>query len=115
MPLFGDFLGIGKMKEFREQRLARLKAGRFYYVTCEQGHRSQMSGIDLCRRLRVQKQEEVLCPECYEWVKVSTITDGPLMNEDQKKKQQEEYLQWEAARQEQMWRDATTPDDAGLF
>jgi hypothetical protein len=101
MPLFGDFLGIRKMKEFRELRLARLKAGRFFYVTCEKGHRSEMSGVDLCRRLRIMKVEEVHCPECYEWVKVSTITDGPLMNEDQKKKQQEEFLQWEKEKEEE--------------
>ena len=71
-----------------------------------------MSGIDLCHRLTVQ---EVLCPECYEWVKVNSITDGPLMNEAQKKKQQEEYLQWEAAQRERLKRASDVSDDVGLF
>lgn len=54
-----------------------------------------MSGIDLCRRLELKFGEKVLCPECYEWVEVVSITDGPLMNEEQKRKQQEEYLVWD--------------------
>lgn len=104
-----------RAKQFREQRLARLRAGRFFYVTCERGHKTQMSGIDLCRRLEADPNgEKVLCPECYEFVKVVTIVDGPLMSEDEKKKQQEEYLQWETARQEQIRRELMAPDDAGL-
>ena len=110
-----DLFGIKRAKQFREQRLARLRAGRFFYVTCERGHKTQMSGIDLCRRLEADPNgEKVLCPECYEVVKVVTIVDGPLMSEDEKKKQQEEYLQWETARQEQIRKELMAPDDAGL-
>ncbi len=81
-------------------RIERLKTGRFFDVTCEKGHTMQMSGIDLCRRLEIKFGETLLCPECYEWVKVSSITDGPLMNEEQKNKQQEEYLEWEKEQKE---------------
>jgi hypothetical protein len=101
LPLLGRF---AKIKEQRELRLARLRAGRFYEVTCEKGHKNQMSGIDLCRRLEKKFGEKVLCPECYDWVRVTNITDGPLMNEEQKKKQQEEYLVWEKEQKEALER-----------
>jgi hypothetical protein len=99
MPIFGRFQ---KIEEQRQLRIGRLRAGRFFNVTCEKGHITQMSGIDLCRRLEVKFGEKVLCPECYEWVRVGSITDGPLMSEEQRKKQQEEYLEWEKERKEQI-------------
>lgn len=90
MPLFATY---HKIKEQKQVRIERLKAGRFFNVTCERGHTAQMSAMDLSRRLD-QVGEKILCPECYEQVKVGNIADGPLMNEEQKKQQQEEYLQW---------------------
>lgn len=65
----------------------------FFNVTCEKGHTTQMSGIDLCRRLHFLG-EKLDCPECYEQLKLGGITDGPLMSDEQKKQQQEEYLKW---------------------
>jgi len=78
MPLFGEMREqIRRMNEFEERRLARQKEDRFFFVTCERGHRSQMSGVELYHHLRFEKDEQLLCPECYAWVKVSTITELP--------------------------------------
>jgi len=81
------------MKRQKELQIERLKAGRFFNVTCEKGHTMQMSGIDLCRRLDFLG-EKIDCPECYEKAHVSSITEGEPMTEEQKKQQQEEYLRW---------------------
>jgi hypothetical protein len=101
MPLFGRFQ---KIKQQRLLRIERLKAGRFFDVTCERGHTTKMSGIDLCRRLETRFGETVLCPKCYEWVKVRSIIDGPLMNEEERRKQQEDYLVWEQEQKEKLRR-----------
>lgn len=60
-----------------------------------------MSGIDLCRRLDFLG-EKLDCPDCYEKVHVGTITPGPEMTEEQKKKQQDDYLEW-STQKEQEW------------
>lgn len=90
MPLFGTY---HKIQEQKRLRVERLKAGRFFNVTCEKGHTTQMSAIDLARRLN-DVGEKILCPECYEKVRVGAVTEGPLMNDEQKKQQQEDYLKW---------------------
>ena len=67
-------------------------------ITCEKGHTAQMSGLDLARRINYFKLrgagEMIQCPACYETVKLVSITEGPLMNDDQKKQQEEDYLKW---------------------
>lgn len=59
-----------------------------------------MSGIDLCRRLDV-RMEKVDCPQCYEQLRLTDIADGPLMNEEQKKQQAEDYLIWSREREQE--------------
>jgi hypothetical protein len=109
-----------EVRAARQRRLERLKAGRFYSVTCERGHTTQMSGIDLCRNADTFC-EKVLCPECYERVKITQITDGPLMNEEQKKKQQEEYMVWlkeqerEKKRQEDIFWLQEAASESGIY
>jgi hypothetical protein len=90
MPLFGTY---HKMQEQKRLRVERSKAGRFFKVTCEKRHTAQMSAIDLARRLD-DVGEKIVCPECYEKVRIGVITDGPLMSEEQKKQQQADYLEW---------------------
>jgi len=82
----------------RQLQLERMKAGRFFMVTCENQHVIQMSGLDIARRLDFYKLqgagEMIQCPQCYELVRLVSIADGPLMNDEQKKQQEEDYLKW---------------------
>lgn len=98
MPLFSSINAEGLKR--KQLQLERLKAGRFFSVTCEKGHTTQMSGIDLCRRLDV-RMEKVQCPECYEQVRVTSIVDGAPMNDEQKKQQAEDYLKWSQEREQE--------------
>jgi hypothetical protein len=97
---FGKFK---KIKENRERMLERLRAGRFYQVTCEKGHTPTLSALDLWKRMD-NVGERMLCPECYESVMITEIKDGTLMTEEQKKKQQEDYLVWSEERKRELRR-----------
>lgn len=98
MPFFSSINAEGLKR--KQLQLERLQAGRFFNVTCEKGHTTQMSGIDLCRRLDV-RMEKLDCPECYQQVRLSSIVDGPLMNDEQKKQQADDYLKWSKEREEE--------------
>jgi hypothetical protein len=98
----GKTLWWGALREYlnnqRQLQLERMKAGMFYLVTCEHQHVVQMSGLDIARRLDFYKLrgagEMIQCPECYALVRLVSIADGPLMDDEQKKHQEEDYLKW---------------------
>jgi hypothetical protein len=98
----GKKLWWGTLRDYlntqRQLQLERMKAGRFYMVTCEHQHVTQMSGLDIARRLNFYKLqgagEMIQCPECYELVRLVSIADGPLMNDEQRKQQEEDYVKW---------------------
>ena len=98
----GKKLWWGALRDYlnrqRQLQIERMKAGRFYMVTCEHQHVTQMSGLDIARRLNFYKLqgagEMIQCPECYELVRLVSIADGPLMNDEQRKQQEEDYVKW---------------------
>ena len=86
----------------QQLQLERMKAGRFFMVTCENRHTVQMSGLDIARRLDFYKLrgagEMIKCPECHEHVRLLSIADGPPMSDQQRRQQEEDYLKWSRAR-----------------
>ena len=98
----GKKLWWGALRDYlntqRQLQPERMKAGRFYRVTCEHQHVTQMSGLDIARRLNLYKLqgagEMIQCPECYELVRLVSIADGPLMNDEQRKQQEADYVKW---------------------
>jgi hypothetical protein len=82
-----------KVREYRRLRVERVKAGRFFDITCEQGHVSEMTGVELCRLLD-SLGEYVLCAPCADWVKVIAVIEGRSMTEEQKEQQAKDYAAW---------------------
>jgi hypothetical protein len=90
MPLI---LTPRKVKTFRRLCLERVKAGRFFNVTCVFGHVLELSGVDLCYRL-AGLGENIWCTECLKRAQVRSIAEGRLMSEQEKEKQEKDYLEW---------------------
>jgi hypothetical protein len=84
-----------RVKAYRKLRTARVRAGRFFDVTCERGHVFEMTGAALCYRLD-GLGEHMQCPECLAWVKVASIVEGLAMNEEQREQQEKDYEAWKA-------------------
>lgn len=82
-----------RLKAHYNLQVERVRAGRFFDVTCEQGHTLEMTGVDLCRRLD-SIGEYILCPECVGWVKAISIIKGRSMSREQKEQQENEYAAW---------------------
>ena len=82
-----------RVKAYRRLRLERVRAGRFFNVTCQYGHVLEMSGLDLCNWL-ASLGDDILCPECSRYVRVVSIADGRSMTEQEKEQQMKGYLKW---------------------
>jgi hypothetical protein len=105
---------LGRIEKFKDQnelRLQLIRVGRFFDVTCERGHVTRMSGIDLCRRLD-ERGEKVMCPECFQRIilfadkmpKIVSIIDSLPMTDAEREKQHEEYLAWNEERKRKFTR-----------